>query len=275
MADGPAYRDNVTNPVDGITARTPPRMAPAIAPCPTLTPGMAPATAPISSAPNSSALQRARLAVWADHNSLILMTPLLMSHSVQVVSRMVRVNPKPPQPNLPAAIPAESDPHRLIPSTNSTPHKFQKQCVRSHSFPHIVERSCQTLRPSAGLLLVIPPNAALREARNSECRNRGDWNQKPTVLLIKPTRNPQLARPSQREGSAGSRRATINRFSSAAPIGIEQGSLKGWGNLTGTSSIIPMQRFFDVSKGREHQADMRMTINAMDLLIAAAFVGFG
>ena len=41
-------------------------------------------------------------------------------------------------------------------------------------------------------------------------------------------------------------------------------SLKGWGALTGLHSIVPMQQF-DVVKGKS-ATDMRMTIDAMDLL---------
>ena len=50
-------------------------------------------------------------------------------------------------------------------------------------------------------------------------------------------------------------------------------SLKGWGNLTGTHSIIPMQQF-DVVKGKS-ATDMRMTIDAMDLLYRGNVDGFG
>jgi uncharacterized protein (TIGR00288 family) len=50
-------------------------------------------------------------------------------------------------------------------------------------------------------------------------------------------------------------------------------SLKGWGNLTGTHSIIPMQQF-DVVKGKS-ATDMRMTIDAMDLLYRGSVDGFG
>jgi uncharacterized protein (TIGR00288 family) len=50
-------------------------------------------------------------------------------------------------------------------------------------------------------------------------------------------------------------------------------SLKGWGNLTGTHSIIPMQQF-DVVKGKS-ATDMRMTIDAMDLLYRGHVDGFG
>jgi uncharacterized protein (TIGR00288 family) len=50
-------------------------------------------------------------------------------------------------------------------------------------------------------------------------------------------------------------------------------SLKGWGNLTGSHSIIPMQQF-DVVKGKS-ATDMRMTIDAMDLLYRGSVDGFG
>ena len=50
-------------------------------------------------------------------------------------------------------------------------------------------------------------------------------------------------------------------------------SLKGWGNLTGLHSIIPMQQF-DVIKGKS-ATDMRMTIDAMDLLYRGNVGGFG
>jgi uncharacterized protein (TIGR00288 family) len=50
-------------------------------------------------------------------------------------------------------------------------------------------------------------------------------------------------------------------------------SLKGWGNLTGIHSIIPMQQF-DVAKGKS-ATDMRMTIDAMDLLYRGHVDGFG
>ena len=50
-------------------------------------------------------------------------------------------------------------------------------------------------------------------------------------------------------------------------------SLKGWGNLTGLHSIIPMQQF-DVVKGKS-ATDMRMTIDAMDLLYRGNVDGFG
>src|SRR5687767_7338958 len=50
-------------------------------------------------------------------------------------------------------------------------------------------------------------------------------------------------------------------------------SLKGWGNLTGLHSIVPMQQF-DVIKGKS-ATDMRMTIDAMDLLYRGNVDGFG
>src|SRR5215210_9562879 len=50
-------------------------------------------------------------------------------------------------------------------------------------------------------------------------------------------------------------------------------SLKGWGQLTGLHSIIPMQQF-DVVKGKS-ATDMRMTIEAMDLLYRGNVDGFG
>jgi uncharacterized protein (TIGR00288 family) len=50
-------------------------------------------------------------------------------------------------------------------------------------------------------------------------------------------------------------------------------SLKGWGNLTGIHSIVPMQQF-DVAKGKS-ATDMRMTIDAMDLLYRGHIDGFG
>ena len=50
-------------------------------------------------------------------------------------------------------------------------------------------------------------------------------------------------------------------------------SLKGWGNLTGLHSIVPMQQF-DVVKGKS-ATDMRMTIDAMDLLYRGHVDGFG
>jgi uncharacterized protein (TIGR00288 family) len=50
-------------------------------------------------------------------------------------------------------------------------------------------------------------------------------------------------------------------------------SLKGWGQLTGLHSIVPMQQF-DVIKGKS-ATDMRMTIDAMDLLYRGNVDGFG
>src|SRR4029453_7354114 len=50
-------------------------------------------------------------------------------------------------------------------------------------------------------------------------------------------------------------------------------SLKGWGQLTGMHSIVPMQQF-DVVKGKS-STDMRMTIDAMDLLYRGLFDGLG
>ncbi len=50
-------------------------------------------------------------------------------------------------------------------------------------------------------------------------------------------------------------------------------ALKGWGNLTGPHSIMPMQQF-DVVKGKS-ATDMRMTIDAMDLLYRGGIDGFG
>src|SRR5918993_2754751 len=50
-------------------------------------------------------------------------------------------------------------------------------------------------------------------------------------------------------------------------------SLKGWGNLTGLHSIVPVQQF-DVVKGKS-ATDMRMTIDAMDLLFRGHVDGFG
>ena len=50
-------------------------------------------------------------------------------------------------------------------------------------------------------------------------------------------------------------------------------SLKGWGSLTGQHSIVPMQQF-DVIKGKS-ATDMRMTIDAMDLLYRGHVDGFG
>ena len=53
----------------------------------------------------------------------------------------------------------------------------------------------------------------------------------------------------------------------------EKQSLKGWGKLTGLHSIVPMQQF-DVIKGKS-ATDMRMTIDAMDLLYRGNVEGFG
>ena len=50
-------------------------------------------------------------------------------------------------------------------------------------------------------------------------------------------------------------------------------SLKGWGELTGRHSIMPMQQF-DIVKGKS-ATDMRMTIDAMDLLYRGHVDGFG
>ena len=50
-------------------------------------------------------------------------------------------------------------------------------------------------------------------------------------------------------------------------------SHKGWGQLTGLHSIVPMQQF-DVAKGKS-ATDMRMTIDAMDLLYRGHVDGFG
>src|SRR3569832_257975 len=50
-------------------------------------------------------------------------------------------------------------------------------------------------------------------------------------------------------------------------------SLKGWGNLTGAHSIVPMQQI-DVVKGKS-TTDMRMSIDAMDLLYRGNVDGFG
>ncbi len=50
-------------------------------------------------------------------------------------------------------------------------------------------------------------------------------------------------------------------------------SLKGWGALTGQHSIIPVQQF-DVVKGKS-ATDMKMTIEAMDLLYRGHVDGFG
>ena len=50
-------------------------------------------------------------------------------------------------------------------------------------------------------------------------------------------------------------------------------ALKNWGILTGKHSIIPMQQF-DVAKGKS-ATDMRMVIDAMDLLYRGHVDGFG
>ena len=50
-------------------------------------------------------------------------------------------------------------------------------------------------------------------------------------------------------------------------------SLKGWENLTGLHSIIPVQQF-DVAKGKG-ATDMRLIIDAMDLLYRGKIDGFG
>ena len=50
-------------------------------------------------------------------------------------------------------------------------------------------------------------------------------------------------------------------------------SLKGWEKLTGEHSIIPMQQF-DVAKGKG-ATDMRLIIDAMDLLYRGNVDGFG
>ena len=50
-------------------------------------------------------------------------------------------------------------------------------------------------------------------------------------------------------------------------------SLKGWGQLSTAHSIIPIQQF-DVVKGKS-ATDMRMTIDAMDLLFRGHVDGFG
>src|SRR6476646_9504450 len=50
-------------------------------------------------------------------------------------------------------------------------------------------------------------------------------------------------------------------------------SLKGWEKLTGLHSIIPMQQF-DVAKGKG-ATDMRLIIDAMDLLYRGNVDGFG
>jgi len=53
----------------------------------------------------------------------------------------------------------------------------------------------------------------------------------------------------------------------------QKASLKGWGNLSGQQSIVPIQQF-DVSKGKS-ATDMRMIIDAMDLLYRGSIDGFG
>ncbi|MFC7537670.1 NYN domain-containing protein [Sphingomonas sp. GCM10030256] len=50
-------------------------------------------------------------------------------------------------------------------------------------------------------------------------------------------------------------------------------SLRGWGSLSNVHSIVPMQQF-DVVKGKS-ATDMRMTIDAMDLLYRGHVDGFG
>src|SRR5687767_8540609 len=50
-------------------------------------------------------------------------------------------------------------------------------------------------------------------------------------------------------------------------------ALKNWGTLTGKHSIIPVQQF-DVVKGKS-ATDMRMVIDAMDLLYRGHVDGFG
>ena len=50
-------------------------------------------------------------------------------------------------------------------------------------------------------------------------------------------------------------------------------SLKRWGELSGVHSIVPVQQF-DVTKGK-NAADMRMIIDAMDLLYRGHIDGFG
>lgn len=50
-------------------------------------------------------------------------------------------------------------------------------------------------------------------------------------------------------------------------------ALKRWGTLTGLHSIVPMQQF-DIVKGKS-VTDMRMTIEAMDLLYRGHVDGFG
>ena len=53
----------------------------------------------------------------------------------------------------------------------------------------------------------------------------------------------------------------------------QKAALKNWGELTGKHSIIPVQQF-DVVKGKS-ATDMRMTIDAMDLLYRGHVDGFG
>ncbi|RST31114.1 NYN domain-containing protein [Sphingomonas ginkgonis] len=53
----------------------------------------------------------------------------------------------------------------------------------------------------------------------------------------------------------------------------QKAALKGWGGLTNSHSIIPVQQF-DVVKGKS-ATDMRMTIDAMDLLFRGHVDGFG
>lgn len=53
----------------------------------------------------------------------------------------------------------------------------------------------------------------------------------------------------------------------------QKAALKGWGALTNSHSIIPVQQF-DVVKGKS-ATDMRMTIDAMDLLFRGHVDGFG
>ena len=50
-------------------------------------------------------------------------------------------------------------------------------------------------------------------------------------------------------------------------------SLKGWGQLTGEHSIVPVQQF-DVVKGKS-VTDMRMVIDTMDLMFRGHVHGFG
>src|SRR5438045_8229082 len=54
---------------------------------------------------------------------------------------------------------------------------------------------------------------------------------------------------------------------------VAKASRKGWREQTGLHSIIPMQQF-DVVKGKS-ATDMRMTIDAMDLLYRGSVDGFG